>query len=181
MIDGIDIRHYDHSTLRSIFGVVSQEPIMFSGSVRFNVKFNSQVTDQEMINSVKQANAYIFISADNFEVIDDDKKKVKDVGTGFDRLVGSKGSKISGGQKQRLAIARAILKNPKIMLLDEATSALDQNNEKIVQESLDKIMEGKTTLTIAHRISTIQNSNIIYMFTEGKIVEQGTYDELISK
>lgn len=93
------------------------------------------------------------------------------VGSGFDRLVGSKGSKISGGQKQRLAIARAILKNPKMMLLDEATSALDQNNEKVVQESLDKIMEGKTTLTIAHRISTIQNSNIIYMFTDGRIVE----------
>lgn len=111
---------------------------------------------------------------------DDDEKETKVVGSGFERLVGSKGSKISGGQKQRLAIARAILKQPKVLLLDEATSALDQNNEQVVQASLDSIMEGKTTLSIAHRISTIKNSNIIYMFTDGKIVEQGTYDQLLS-
>ena len=102
-------------------------------------------------------------------------------GNGFDREVGSKGGQISGGQKQRIAIARAIIKNPRIMLLDEATSALDAQNEAIVQESLNNLMKGKTSVVIAHRISTIKDSAEILVFGEGKIVERGSYDELVNK
>ena len=100
---------------------------------------------------------------------------------GFKRLVGPKGSQISGGQKQRIAIARAIINKPKILLLDEATSALDSKNEQIVQESLDKLMKGYTSVVIAHRLSTIKDANIIYVFEEGKIVEQGKFEQLIEK
>ena len=101
--------------------------------------------------------------------------------TGFDRGVGVKGSHISGGQKQRVAIARSIVREPKILLLDEATAALDAKNEKIVQDSLDKLMTNKTTITIAHRFDTIRNSDIIYVFENGRIVEQGNYNELTNK
>ena len=106
---------------------------------------------------------------------------MKEKKTGFDRNVGVKGSHISGGQKQRIAVARAILKNPDKLLLDEATSSLDAENEKKVQESLDRIMKGKTTISVAHRIETIKNSDVIYVFEKGKIVEQGTYSALVAK
>lgn len=107
-----------------------------------------------------------------------DKSEDKDLGSGFQRKVGAKGSQISGGQKQRIAIARALLRNPKIMLFDEATSALDPNGERIVQDAIDKVMANRTSLTVAHRISTIKNSDEILVFEDGKIIERGTYDEL---
>ena len=112
------------------------------------------------------------------DVVGDDAEANSKYGTGFQRKVGPKGSQLSGGQKQRIAIARAIMKNPTILILDEATSALDTYNEKIVQESLDKIMKGKTSVIVAHRISTIKDADEIVVFSDGKIVEQGTYDNL---
>lgn len=153
---------------------------MFNGTVQYNVLYNSGASHEQMVQAVTQANAYDFIVNDQFELQqeEDQQDDQQPQGTGFQRTVGAKGSKISGGQKQRLAIARAILKYPRILLLDEATSALDQVNEQQVQKSLDMIMEGKTTLTIAHRISTIKNSATIYMMNEGIVVEQGTYQAL---
>jgi len=108
----------------------------------------------------------------------EDQTSAQQFGAGFQRLVGPKGSQISGGQKQRIAIARALLNKPNVLLLDEATSALDSQNEKIVQESLDKIMKGKTSIIVAHRISTIKDSDEIFVLSEGKIVEKGNYEEL---
>ena len=125
-----------------------------------------------------KANALNFIN-DNKNASENDED-AKNYGTGFNKMVGPKGSQISGGQKQRLAIARAILKNPKILLLDEATSALDSQSEIVVQESLDAIMKGKTSIAIAHRISTIKDADQIYVFEDGKIMEKGRYDELIA-
>ena len=181
-IDGIDIREMDVKQLRAIYGVVQQEPVLFQGTVAYNIKYNTDATISEIRKAAEQANALKFIEANEFDVIVVDKKTAKNVsGTGFDRQVGSKGNQISGGQKQRLAIARAIIKNPKILLLDEATSALDAQNEAVVQESLNNIMIGKTTLAIAHRISTIRDYDDILVFGEGKIVERGRYDELVAK
>ena len=195
LIDGVSIYNMDVRQLRSLYGVVSQEPTLFQGTVAFNIKYNTpNVTMDDIRAAAEKANALKFIEANQFDVVDekpDPKKKQKKVkgkeeeytasGVGFERQVGSKGSQISGGQKQRIAIARAIIKNPKILLLDEATSALDAQNEAIVQESLNNLMVGKTSVVIAHRISTIKDAEEILMFGDGKIVERGRYEDLVGQ
>eukprot|EP00828_Plagiopyla_frontata_P026449 TRINITY_DN3460_c0_g1_i3.p1 TRINITY_DN3460_c0_g1~~TRINITY_DN3460_c0_g1_i3.p1 ORF type:complete len:230 (+),score=57.42 TRINITY_DN3460_c0_g1_i3:1042-1731(+) len=208
-IDGVDIKKFHPQKLRQLFGVVSQEPVLFYGTIEENIKYNTANAQFEDIKlAAKQANALDFIEADNFEIIKQDeeqaansddkvqnqvneiqiqpeivtlnKEQIKN-GKGFNRHVGPKGQQISGGQKQRIAIARALLKKPHILLLDEATSALDAKNEQIVQDSLDEFMNEKTIITIAHRIQTIQNADIIYVLEEGKVVEQGNFQELMNK
>lgn len=191
LIDGVNIDSMDVRQLRSLFGVVSQEPTLFLGTIAYNIKYNTNATMEEIRNAAENANALKFIENNEYEHFDNNnsplikaKKKNKESessGVGFDKQVGSKGSQISGGQKQRIAIARAIIKNPRILLLDEATSALDAQNEAIVQDSLNKLMIGKTSLIIAHRISTIKDSDEILVFGEGKIVERGVYADLVAK
>ena len=165
-IDGIDIRNYRVSDLRGLMGNVNQEAILFNDSFFNNIAFGVEnATREEVEKAAKIANAYDFIMASE---------------QGFDTNIGDRGCKLSGGQRQRISIARAILKNPPILILDEATSALDTESEHLVQEALDKLMHGRTTLVIAHRLSTIKNADLIVVMHEGKIVEQGRHDELIA-
>jgi ATP-binding cassette subfamily B (MDR/TAP) protein 1 len=135
-------------------------------------------TDDEVREAAKQANALRFIENNEFDDLVPGAKN-QNFGQGFQRKVGPKGSQMSGGQKQRIAIARAIIKKPRILLLDEATSALDSQSEAVVQESLDKIMQGKTSIAIAHRISTIRDANEILLFDRGVVAERGTYEALV--
>eukprot|EP00331_Platyophrya_macrostoma_P007656 CAMPEP_0176430740 /NCGR_PEP_ID=MMETSP0127-20121128/14418_1 /TAXON_ID=938130 /ORGANISM="Platyophrya macrostoma, Strain WH" /LENGTH=1373 /DNA_ID=CAMNT_0017812657 /DNA_START=12 /DNA_END=4133 /DNA_ORIENTATION=+ len=177
LIDGRNIQDYDISHLRKHFGTVSQEPVVFNGTIGENIKYNTEsATQTDIENAAKLANAHDFITKNDFESHEQEKDAAQ--GSGYDRKVGSKGSQISGGQKQRIAIARALLRNPNIMLFDEATSALDPNTEQVVQEAIDKVMAERTSVTVAHRISTIKNSNEILVFRDGKIIERGTYDQL---
>ena len=179
LIDGINIKKYDLKHLRESYGVVSQEPVLFNGTIEYNIKYAKEnATEQEMRDAAIKASAIGFIERNEFDVIGDEKEVAAKYGTGFQRKVGPKGSQMSGGQKQRIAIARAILKNPNILILDEATSALDAENEKSVQEALDKIMGGKTSLIVAHRISTIKDSDEIIVFNDGEIIERGNYQQL---
>ena len=165
-IDGIDIRDYRVADLRGLMGNVNQEAILFNDSFFNNIAFGVEnATREEVEKAAKIANAYDFIMASE---------------QGFDTNIGDRGCKLSGGQRQRISIARAILKNPPILILDEATSALDTESEHLVQEALDKLMHGRTTLVIAHRLSTIKNADLIVVMHEGKIVEQGRHDELIA-
>lgn len=165
-IDGVDIRNYRVADLRALMGNVNQEAILFNDSFYNNIAFGVEnATREEVEKAAKIANAYDFIMATE---------------QGFDTNIGDRGCKLSGGQRQRISIARAILKNPPILILDEATSALDTESEHLVQEALDKLMHGRTTLVIAHRLSTIKNADLIVVMHEGKIVEQGRHDELIA-
>ncbi|XP_004426941.2 PREDICTED: ATP-binding cassette sub-family B member 10, mitochondrial [Ceratotherium simum simum] len=169
-LDGHDIRQLNPVWLRSKIGTVNQEPILFSCSIAENIAYGaddpSLVTAEQVEKVADVANAAAFIR--NFP-------------QGFHTVVGEKGVLLSGGQKQRIAIARALLKNPKILLLDEATSALDAENEYLVQEALDRLMEGRTVLIIAHRLSTIKNANMVAVLDQGKITECGKHEELLSK
>ena len=165
-IDGVDIRNYRVADLRGLMGNVNQEAILFNDSFFNNIAFGVEnATQEEVEKAAKIANAYDFIMASE---------------QGFDTNIGDRGCKLSGGQRQRISIARAILKNPPILILDEATSALDTESEHLVQEALDKLMHGRTTLVIAHRLATIKNADLIVVMHEGKIVEQGRHDELIA-
>jgi len=180
LIDGKNIKDYDIHHLRKSFGLVSQEPFLFNGTVEENIKYckeNAQM--EELRKAAADANALGFIEANDFEVGQNQEEDAK-MGAGWQKKVGSKGSQISGGQKQRIAIARALIKDPSVLLLDEATSALDSQSEKIVQESLNKILKetNRTSITIAHRISTIKDSDEILVFENGAIVERGNYDQL---
>ena len=167
MIDGVDIRSISKKTLRGFMGMVTQDSILFNDTVANNLLFgNTKATSEEMISAAKIANAHDFI----MELPD-----------GYQTPIGDGGNKLSGGQKQRLSIARAVLKNPPIMILDEATSALDTESEQMVQEALNKMMENRTSLVIAHRLSTIQKADVIVVLQKGKIVEQGKHNELIQK
>lgn len=180
LLDGINIKEYDLYFLRRLFGLVSQEPVLFNGTIEYNLKYiREDATDEEMKEAARNACALNFIEKNEFESSLDVKNR--NYGSGFQRLVGAKGGQISGGQKQRIAIARAIINKPKILLLDEATSALDAQNEKIVQESLDNIMHGYTSIIIAHRLSTIKDADEIFVFKDGNIVEKGVFEELIEK
>lgn len=165
-IDGIDIKTVTLKSLREQIGIVPQETILFNGSVYSNILYGRlDATRDEVMSAAKAANAHNFIM---------------DMPDGYDTQIGERGSKLSGGQRQRISIARAILKNPRILILDEATSALDTESEKLVQEAVDKLMVGRTSFVIAHRLSTIKRANVILVMERGKLVEQGTHDELLS-
>ena len=167
LLDGINIKDVRLFDLRSQIGIVSQESILFNDTVFNNIAFGMKdVSRSSVIEAAKVANAHTFI---------------EDLEKGYDTYIGERGNKLSGGQKQRLSIARAVLKNPPIMILDEATSALDTESEKLVQDALDNLMKNRTSLVIAHRLSTIKNADEILVLKKGEIVERGTHDELYAK
>lgn len=165
-IDGIDIKNWKMSSLREKIGLVTQDSILFNDTIKNNLLIGKpNATDDEIIHALKVANAYEF---------------VKDLHKGIETNIGDAGGKLSGGQKQRLSIARAVLKNPPIMILDEATSALDTESEKLVQDALEHLMQNRTSVVIAHRLSTIQKADLIVVMQKGEIVEQGTHQELLA-
>jgi subfamily B ATP-binding cassette protein MsbA len=166
-IDGVDIKDLDIHSLRSLLGLVTQDSILFNDTIKNNITLGKEnVTDDDIIEALKIANAYEF---------------VKELPNGIETNIGDAGGKLSGGQKQRLSIARAVLKNPPIMILDEATSALDTESEKFVQIALENMMQNRTSIVIAHRLSTIQKADSIVVMQKGQIVEQGTHTELLAK
>lgn len=166
-IDDCDIRTLKKSSLRQLIGLVTQDSILFNDSVANNLKIGDpEATDEALIDALKVANAWEF---------------VKDLPQGLQTNIGDSGSKLSGGQKQRLSIARAVLKNPPIMILDEATSALDTESERLVQDALENMMKNRTSVVIAHRLSTIKSADIIIVLQKGQIVEQGNHAELLTK
>ena len=167
LIDGINVKDLAVNDLRQLIGNVNQEAILFNASFKDNIRFGkTDATDEEIANAAKIANAYDFIMKSEH---------------GFDTGIGDRGGRLSGGQRQRVSIARAILKNPPILILDEATSALDTESERLVQDALEKLMKTRTTVAVAHRLSTIKHADEICVLHEGRIVERGTHDELIGK
>ena len=166
-IDGTDIRQFNITDLRALMGNVNQEAILFNDTFYNNITFGVESATREQVEEAARiANAYDFIMASE---------------QGFDTNIGDRGCKLSGGQRQRISIARAILKNPPILILDEATSALDTESEHLVQDALDKLMHGRTTLVIAHRLSTIKGADLICVMQDGRIIERGTHDELLAQ
>ncbi|MDF0706108.1 ABC transporter ATP-binding protein [Flagellimonas okinawensis] len=164
-IDGTNIKNITKKSLRGLMGLVTQDSILFNDSVKNNIALGKEnATIEEIMDAAKVANAHDFIM---------------DLPNGYDTNIGDSGNKLSGGQKQRLSIARAVLKNPPIMILDEATSALDTESERLVQDALEKMMQNRTSIVIAHRLSTIQNADTIVVMSKGEIVEQGTHEELM--
>ncbi|GIM58530.1 ABC transporter ATP-binding protein [Capnocytophaga canimorsus] len=167
LLDGIDIKDLKIASLRRFMGIVAQDSILFNDTISNNLRIGKpDATQEEIIAAAKVANAYEFI---------------QDLPQGFETNIGDAGNKLSGGQKQRLSIARAVLKNPPIMILDEATSALDTESERLVQNALENMMKNRTSIVIAHRLSTIQNADLIVVMQKGKIVEQGTHSQLLAK
>ena len=165
LIDGIDLRELKLHDLRDLMGNVNQEAILFNDTIYNNIAFGVENTTMaEVIAAAKVANAHDFIIETEH---------------GYDTIIGDRGSKLSGGQRQRLSIARAILKNPPVLILDEATSALDTESERLVQDALENLMKNRTSIVIAHRLSTVRNADLICVFHEGEIIERGTHDELI--
>jgi ATP-binding cassette, subfamily B (MDR/TAP), member 1 len=166
LLDGIEITRFNVSWLRNQMGLVSQEPVLFDDTIRSNILYGKQkeATEEELVAVAKLSNAHEFISS---------------LPQGYDTYVGERGVQLSGGQKQRIAIARAILKNPKILLLDEATSALDAELEHAVQEALDRVMVSRTTVVVAHRLSTIRRANMIAVVKNGMILEKGRHETLV--
>jgi ABC-type multidrug transport system fused ATPase/permease subunit len=165
LFDGIAGDQIDTEYLRQHMAIVPQEVILFAGTIRDNILFgNPDANEQQILDAAQKANAWEFISS---------------FPDGLNTQVGDRGIQLSGGQKQRIAIARAIIKNPTILILDEATSALDSESEKLVQDALDKLMEGRTSFVIAHRLSTTKNADKILVIQKGEIIESGTHDELI--
>ena len=165
-VNGVNIKNIPLGIYRNKFAIVPQETFLFGGTIKENISFGKEVTDEEIITAAKMANAYNFIQ--------------EDLPNKFETEVGERGALLSGGQKQRIAIARALIKNPEIMILDEATSALDSESEKLVQDALDSLMEGRTTFVIAHRLSTIVRADKIVVMDNGEIKEMGTHSELIA-
>jgi subfamily B ATP-binding cassette protein MsbA len=164
LIDGLDIRDCTLHSVRAQMGIVTQESILFNDTIYNNIKFNTEATEDEVIAAAKTANAHDFIMQS---------------AEGYQTMIGDRGGRLSGGQRQRLSIARAILRNPPILILDEATSALDTESEKLVQEALTRLMASRTSLVIAHRLSTVRHADEIVVLQHGRIVERGTHDELL--
>jgi subfamily B ATP-binding cassette protein MsbA len=166
-LDGEDIRNLTKQSLRSLMGLVTQDSILFNDTIKNNLLIGKEnASDNEIIEALKVANAWEF---------------VEQLPNGIHTNIGDSGNKLSGGQKQRLSIARAVLKNPPIMILDEATSALDTESERLVQNALENMMKNRTSIVIAHRLSTIQNADEIVVMHKGEIAEQGTHNELLAK
>ncbi len=167
LVDGKDIRDLDTKALRNLLGIVNQEPILFNDTIYNNILFGvEEASSEEVEMAAKIANAHEFIM---------------ETENGYQTNIGDRGTRLSGGQKQRISIARAVLKNPPIMILDEATSALDTESERLVQEAINNLMKKRTSIVIAHRLSTIRNAHTIYVLKQGKVIEQGTYKELLTK
>ena len=167
LIDGVDLRRYRIDSLRAHMGVVSQDTILFNDTIENNLRLGKQeATEEEIRTAAKVANAHDFIM---------------ETENGYRTNIGDRGMKLSGGQRQRLSIARAVLKNPEILILDEATSALDTESEMLVQEALNSLLKGRTSLVIAHRLSTIHNADRIIVIDQGRIAEQGTHQELMAR
>ena len=165
-IDGVDIRDYSLHFLRRNIGIVQQSPFLFDTTIRDNILFGRlDATEDELIEAAKNANIYDFIMT---------------LPEGFDTPTGERGVRLSGGQKQRISIARVFLKNPSILIFDEATSALDNQSEALVQESMERLCRDRTTIIIAHRLSTVKNADYIYCLRGGKLVEHGTHQELLA-
>jgi ABC-type multidrug transport system fused ATPase/permease subunit len=163
-LDGRDIRELDLSSYRSVFALVPQEVLLFGGTIRENILYgNPGASEDDIFHAARVSNSYEFI---------------RSFPQGFETIVGERGIKLSGGQRQRIAIARAVLRNPDILILDEATSSLDAESERVVQEALDRLLEGRTAIIIAHRLATIRNVDKIYVLEHGRVVEEGTHDDL---
>jgi subfamily B ATP-binding cassette protein MsbA len=166
-IDGVDVKDVTLKSLRQKIGIVTQETILFNDTIKENILYGKpDATDIELEKAAVQAHAHDFI---------------KNLPMGYGTIIGDRGMKLSGGERQRIAIARALLKNPPILILDEATSQLDTESERIVQEALDRLIQGRTVFVIAHRLSTVRNAHRIVVLDRGMIVEQGTHQELIQK
>jgi ATP-binding cassette subfamily B (MDR/TAP) protein 1 len=167
LIDGVDLKELDPKWYHKNVGIVSQEPVLFSGTIKENILYGKEdATMDEVIAAAKAANAHDFVTG---------------LPDAYNTLVGERGIALSGGQKQRVAIARAVLKDPKILLLDEATSALDTESERFVQQALDKLMVGRTSFIIAHRLSTVRNADVIFVLHKGQVIEAGTHQGLIAQ
>ena len=167
LFDGVPVGDYKQESLRKKMSIVSQETVLFNDSIEGNILMGRpSATHEEVVEASKVANAHGFIMESP---------------EGYDTNIGDRGTKLSGGQRQRLSIARAVLKNPEILILDEATSALDTESEKLVQEALTNLLEGRTSIVIAHRLSTIYNADRIYVIDQGRIAEEGTHQELLDK
>ena len=167
LLDGEDIKNIKLNSLRSLMGIVTQETFLFNDSVKANIAYGLEsVSDEDIKKAAIAANANEFI-----EQLPD----------GYDTIIGERGVKLSGGQRQRISIARAIMKNPPILILDEATSSLDTESEKIVQDAIEKLMHNRTVIVIAHRLSTVHNANKIIVLDKGDIVDTGNHNELINK
>jgi ATP-binding cassette subfamily B protein len=166
-IDGQDISNCTQESLRNNIALIPQDPLLFHRTIMENIRYGQlDATDEDIINASKIANCHEFIV---------------NLPNGYDTLVGERGVKLSGGQRQRIAIARAVLKDAPILILDEATSALDSYTERLIQDSLDNIMQHRTVIAVAHRLSTLQNLDRIIVFEHGKIIEDGSHDELLKK
>ncbi len=164
-IDGINIKDITINSLRDLMGIVTQETILFNDSIRNNIAYGSQELPLEkIIEAAKAANAHNFIN---------------ELSKGYDTVIGDRGVKLSGGERQRISIARALLKNPPILILDEATSSLDTESETLVQQAIERLMVGRTSIVIAHRLSTTQSADKIIVLSDGKIVESGNHIELM--
>lgn len=166
LFDGVELETLKVSWLRLQIGLVAQEPVLFNDTIRANIAYGKQgdASEEEIIAAAEAANAHQFISG---------------LPDGYNSIVGERGIQLSGGQKQRVAIARAVIKDPKVLLLDEATSALDSESERVVQEALDRVVVGRTTVVVAHRLSTIKGADIIGVLENGTIVEKGRHEELM--
>jgi ABC-type multidrug transport system fused ATPase/permease subunit len=164
-VDGVDLRDLDIATWHAHIGVVSQDTFLFNDSVSSNLRFaREDVTDEEIRHAAQLANAHDFIIA---------------LPQGYDTMLGDRGVRLSGGQQQRIAIARAMLSGPQVLILDEAMSQLDSETERLIQEAIDRISQNRTTLVVAHRLSTIRHADNIVVFKEARVVEQGTHEELM--
>ena len=166
LIDGIELKKISKKSIRSLIGIVGQESILFNGTIRDNILLGKKIDDDEVYDALKTANAISFIN---------------EFSNKLDHKIADNGANLSGGQKQRISIARAIISKSPILILDEATSSLDSKSEKLVQEALKKLMHNKTSIVIAHRLSTVKNAQNIVVLDKGKVIEQGTHDDLINK